>query len=157
MAERHPSANGHQQVRRRYNPRIDYYPSKRALALMEEMRGDHYPLTTNSGVLDAIVEAWAELSGIKYRQISNPMTSGLTPELPDASARANDFGGGGAENRAKQAGGPCGARTRAGHPCRSKPEPGKRRCKWHGGRSTGPQTEAGRARSLANLRQYRRS
>lgn len=40
----------------------------------------------------------------------------------------------------------CGAKTRAGHPCGQKSEAGKRRCKWHGGNSTGPKTEEGKAR-----------
>ena len=40
----------------------------------------------------------------------------------------------------------CGAKTRKGNPCRNKSESGKRRCKFHGGMSTGPKTEEGRAR-----------
>ena len=38
----------------------------------------------------------------------------------------------------------CGAKTRKGQPCRAKPLPGKRRCKFHGGMSTGPKTPEGR-------------
>jgi uncharacterized membrane protein len=38
----------------------------------------------------------------------------------------------------------CGARTRAGCPCRQ-PAMQNGRCRLHGGRSTGPRTEAGRA------------
>ena len=38
----------------------------------------------------------------------------------------------------------CGAKTRAGTPCQCKPEAGMLRCKLHGGKSTGPKTEAGR-------------
>ena len=49
----------------------------------------------------------------------------------------------------------CGAKTRAGTPCRARPLPGKKRCKWHGGCSTGPRTAAGKARAVANLVQYR--
>lgn len=41
---------------------------------------------------------------------------------------------------------PCGATTRKGQPCRMKSEPGRRRCKFHGGCSTGPRTPEGRAR-----------
>lgn len=41
---------------------------------------------------------------------------------------------------------PCGARTRKGTPCRAKSEPGRRRCRFHGGLSTGPKTAVGRAR-----------
>lgn len=37
----------------------------------------------------------------------------------------------------------CGAKTRKGDPCRCLSEPGKRRCKFHGGRSTGPKTPEG--------------
>ena len=40
----------------------------------------------------------------------------------------------------------CGARTRAGDPCRRKPVLGKDRCANHGGMSTGPKTEKGRRR-----------
>lgn len=40
----------------------------------------------------------------------------------------------------------CGAKTRKGRPCRMKSEPGKRRCKFHGGMSTGPKTAEGKAR-----------
>ena len=40
----------------------------------------------------------------------------------------------------------CGANTRKGTPCRNKSEPGKARCKFHGGMSTGPKTPEGRAR-----------
>ena len=40
----------------------------------------------------------------------------------------------------------CGARTRKGHPCKAKALPGKRRCKFHGGMSTGPRTREGRQR-----------
>lgn len=37
----------------------------------------------------------------------------------------------------------CGAKTRKGTPCRNKSEPGKRRCKFHGGLSTGARTPEG--------------
>ena len=51
----------------------------------------------------------------------------------------------------------CGAkRHRDGQPCQAKSEPGKRRCRFHGGRSTGPKTPEGEARALANLRQNQR-
>jgi len=41
----------------------------------------------------------------------------------------------------------CGARCKSdGHPCRNTPEPGRTRCKWHGGMSTGPRTVEGRER-----------
>jgi hypothetical protein len=80
-----------------------------------------------------------------------------TPEFIDSSTRARM----GASNSgslpagANQARVICGAkRRRDGQPCQGLSVPGKRRCKWHGGASTGPRTEEGRARSIANLRQY---
>ena len=92
-----------------------------------------------------------------------------TPEFLTASTRANESGlchakragthannSGGLPTGANQARVICGARRRRdGQPCQGLSVPGKRRCKWHGGASTGPRTDAGRARSMANLRQYR--
>lgn len=40
----------------------------------------------------------------------------------------------------------CGAKTRKHTACRMKSEPGKRRCKFHGGKSTGAKTAEGKAR-----------
>ncbi|MCR9140134.1 MAG: helix-turn-helix domain-containing protein [Alphaproteobacteria bacterium] len=40
----------------------------------------------------------------------------------------------------------CGAKTRKGTPCQAKALPGKKRCKYHGGMSTGPKTADGRER-----------
>ena len=96
-------------------------------------------------------------------------TTPHTPEFSDASTRANDSGlchvkrmGAHANNSASLPAGAklarviCGAkRRRDGQPCQGLSVPGKRRCKWHGGASTGPRTDEGRARSAANLRQYR--
>jgi hypothetical protein len=46
----------------------------------------------------------------------------------------------------------CGARNRQGKPCAVRVEPGKARCRFHGGLSTGPKTAAGRARIAAAQR-----
>ncbi len=46
----------------------------------------------------------------------------------------------------------CDAKTRAGTPCRRSPVRGRRRCRLHGGCSTGPRTEAGRKRISASER-----
>ena len=47
----------------------------------------------------------------------------------------------------------CGAKTRSGEPCSKFPIKGKRRCRLHGGLSSGPKTAEGRARiSAANTR-----
>jgi hypothetical protein len=45
----------------------------------------------------------------------------------------------------------CGARTKANHPCRALKVKGRKRCKWHGGLSTGPRTAEGKARCTRNL------
>lgn len=102
-------------------------------------------------------------------------SSGVISAHTGACGRANESGAGGgvagtesppeslqAQWRAPQLQGisrrrvTCGARrVRDGKPCQAKSEPGKRRCKFHGGRSTGPRTPEGKARALANLRQYR--
>ncbi len=47
---------------------------------------------------------------------------------------------------------PCGARTRSGALCRGLPVAGKRRCRMHGGKSTGPVTPEGRAAIAASNR-----
>lgn len=49
--------------------------------------------------------------------------------------------------------GKCGAKTRRGTPCRARAIRGKRRCKFHGGLSTGPKTLEGRDRIAAAQRQ----
>jgi hypothetical protein len=46
----------------------------------------------------------------------------------------------------------CGARNRRGKPCGVRVEPGRARCRFHGGLSTGPKTAAGRARIAAAQR-----
>jgi hypothetical protein len=43
----------------------------------------------------------------------------------------------------------CGARTRTGQPCKKAAMKGRDRCRNHGGASTGPKTEDGRARIAA--------
>ena len=47
---------------------------------------------------------------------------------------------------------PCrGKRRSDGKPCTALSVPGRRRCKWHGGCSTGPRTDEGKAKVAANL------
>lgn len=43
----------------------------------------------------------------------------------------------------------CKAKTRTGQRCKNRPTPGRMRCRLHGGLSTGPKTEDGRARCKA--------
>lgn len=157
-----------QRQRRARIVRIDYTPSAEALAAIDAKRGRHYPLNTNSGVIDAIVFEWAKLTGIKNQEVEAPMTSAKRPELSyPFRAGAYDFGAdlptwGAAwlaANKAKQSSRRvvCGARRhRDGQPCRARSEPGKRRCRFHGGRSTGSRTDAGKARAHENLKQNQR-
>lgn len=49
----------------------------------------------------------------------------------------------------------CGARTRKGEPCKASAMLKSGRCRNHGGLSTGAKTPEGKAKALANLRQYR--
>ena len=49
----------------------------------------------------------------------------------------------------------CKAVTRRGTRCRCKPVPGSRRCRFHGGLSTGPKTEAGKEQARRNLERGR--
>jgi hypothetical protein len=46
----------------------------------------------------------------------------------------------------------CGAKTRAGHPCRATAMKKTNRCRHHGGLSTGPTSPEGKARATLNLR-----
>lgn len=88
-------------------------------------------------------------------------TSGINSRIADARARAYDSGGVTRRQAANAAQSAslrvvCRARRhRDGQPCRALSEPGKRRCRFHGGRSTGPRTPEGRALALANLKQNR--
>jgi hypothetical protein len=146
--ERHPSANATQRARRATFARVDYRPSPEALDVIRANLGGRYPLCILSGVIDRIVIEWAEETG---RLMNNQRNSNERPELVDANARAR-MTSGAKVRKVREA---CGARARAGTPCRTRPLPGRCRCKWHGGASTGPKTAEGRARALANLRQFR--
>ena len=88
--------------------------------------------------------------------------SGVTAAIPRALTRAYDFGRRAAEiHEASEESVvaqhiTCGARRhRDDQPCQAKSEPGKRRCRFHGGCSTGPKTAAGRKRALRNLKQFK--
>jgi len=141
------------------NPRIDYYPSKDALAIIKAKYGRSAPCNNNSGILDTIVREWAQDRNLIDKNIK-PYGFGNRPELRHPiRARAIDFGT--TALRAESLPNPmrrviCGAKTQTGKPCRGKSMQGRRRCKWHGGCSTGPKTSEGKAKALANLRQYRK-
>ena len=55
--------------------------------------------------------------------------------------------------RARKLGIICGARNRRGLPCECKLLLRGGKCKFHGGASTGPRTEAGKQRALAAMRE----
>lgn len=141
-----------QRERRRLYPRIDYMPSREAAAVFAARKAQESPGSaawTNSAVLDAILLEWAELTGISYGEIEPPMTLAstrpncATPTAPMTLARQMV--------RVR-----CGARRhRDGEPCQAWSEPGRRRCRFHGGRSTGPRTPEGKARVAQNLRRAR--
>lgn len=154
---------------RRACRRIDYHASPEAVRAIEARRARERPgsvRATNRAVLDAIVCEWAALTGL-FPAVVDPMSpSGDAGVIRPFRARAYDFGADPppwaadwiASSRARHAGRRvvCGARRhRDGQPCRALSEPGKRRCRFHGGRSTGPRTGEGKARALANLRQFR--
>ena len=50
----------------------------------------------------------------------------------------------------------CGAKTRSGKPCEKFPLASKRRCRPHGGLSTGPKTVEGRGRIAAAITKHGR-
>jgi hypothetical protein len=153
-----------QRKRRKRMVRVDYMPGLEAVAILQAKRAQLRPgslSATNSAMLDAILTEWAQLTGIKYSELSKSPTSGRRPEFSDLSARVNDSGFRHPPKRQAKATGnmvrvTCGARRRRdGLPCQALSVPGKRRCKWHGGASTGPITDDGQARSIRNLKQFR--
>jgi hypothetical protein len=161
-----------QRKRRAHMIRIDYMPAPEAVAILQARRAQERPgspQATNSAILDAILTDWARLTGLKHSPTDGSQASGPRPEFVDDYARASDF----EFCQTKRAPAharmtpraappkaalrvPCGARRRRdGLPCEALSVHGKRRCKWHGGASTGPRSYEGRARSIANLRQHR--
>ena len=162
LSRNKPYLNRLQRERRARMVRIDYMPSDAAIEAIELRRGDSYPLNTHSGVIDAILIEWYELTGIKYGRLLAPPTSESNRGFVSPQrARANNFGKREKPawliEREKRERVICGARRRRdGKPCQSLSVPGKKRCKWHGGCSTGPKTSEGKRRALVNLKQFRR-
>src|SRR3954463_10080045 len=83
------------------------------------------------------------------------------PKVIRAPARANEFVGFTRKPRhgARPVEPPrvaCGGRRRRdGLPCEAPSVPGKKRCRWHGGYSTGPKTAEGKATVATNLCRWR--
>jgi hypothetical protein len=137
-----------QRTRRKHMRRIDYMPGREALAVFEARQRQERPGSfagTNGAVLDAILLEWAELAGIEYSEIEAPMSLARR-KIPERSMTLVRKA---AQSRARVR---CGAKRHwDGEPCQALSEPGKRRCRFHGGRSTGPRTPEGKAKCAANL------
>ena len=69
-------AAGLQRQRRARIARIDYYPSREALALIESRRTRYCPTNNNSGILNTIIAEWAVLTGLKQTKVERPHNSG---------------------------------------------------------------------------------
>jgi hypothetical protein len=76
-------------------------------------------------------------------------TCGGAGELDQIEPQAQEGDEGAAVRKRRPA---CGAKNRSGSPCRVAPVPGKRRCRFHGGLSTGPKTVEGKLRIAAAQR-----
>lgn len=160
-----------QRERRARLPRIDYYPSPEAMAIIESRRTRHAPTNSNGRILEVILAEWATLTGLKRRPIEPPVIADMRArsspsdegetirncQARDARARAPTRTTPEPLPPKAALRVPCGARRRRdGLPCEALSVPGRQRCKWHGGASTGPKTHEGLMRSLSNLQQYRK-
>ena len=96
---------------------------------------------------DSLLADLSDLSGLGFDLEALNMEAGLFLRS-HKNARARDMGYEGA-TKSKQV---CGAKTRTGKPCQAPGNGRGGRCKLHGGKSTGPKTQEGKARSLAALR-----
>lgn len=103
----------------------------------------------------------AEIQAMRLRRRPCPATAHLHPDFRmvcdectgDVCARMREKGlaedGSPLRTRDRPC---CGAKTRAGETCQKKVIPGMTKCRYHGGLSTGPKTEAGKARISAAQR-----
>ena len=173
-----------QRQRRAHLGRIDYMPSAVAAMAIGARGAQEFPgsaSATYSAVINSILEEWAARNGFRVpnsnagassRSVSPPEfrpssrarvgayeSEDGSPEFPERSARARMTSVLSSTKKsppARFARVVCGARRhRDGGSCCALSEPGKRRCRFHGGRSTGPRSAAGKTAALANLRQYR--
>ena len=175
MPDRKEQTRKAQRAWRALRSRIDFYADAVTLEVVKLRREPYGSLSTNSGVLNSIVLEWARLKGLALATaaISRPSAracpgasesgghSGVsTPLRP----RAGDFEPAVRTGSVESNGGPaarrvaCGAiRRRDGKPCEALSVPGKRRCKWHGGCSTGPTSPEGKAKAARNLPRVQRA
>lgn len=156
--------NSAQRKRRGSRPRIDYYPSPEAMAIIESRRTRYAPTNSNGRILEVILAEWAALTGLKRTPIESPLLADTRArssssdedetvrncQAKRAPAHARMTPGRAPPKAALRV--PCGARRRRdGLPCEALSVPGKRRCRWHGGLSTGPKTIEGKKKSFSNL------
>ncbi|WP_374502335.1 HGGxSTG domain-containing protein [Pseudoxanthomonas sp.] len=128
---RHHHANAAQRAYRSRRVRIDYAPGEAAAAVLDALRAESGHLT-NRAVLDAIVTGWAAVYRPEF--LDMPMRARMTLAGPDSKPSSLESV-------------VCGAkRHRDGQPCEALSVPGKRRCRFHGGASTGPERPKGRRR-----------
>lgn len=157
-----------QRQRRQGIKRVDYQPSEQVLALITvELRP--YVGGDLSSVIDRLILKAAGVAPELMHTSRKRARANELGEMTDSAGIwrpvhtcANDFGMSPpwksdylarckARDAAKRV--VCGGRRRRdGQPCEALSLPGKRRCKWHGGCSTGPRTVEGKARVTANLR-----
>ncbi len=104
---------------------------KSILAVLESLRRNRAGLTRARG--HGVLEG--QRTALKVRQPANALPSNRSGASTAPSLRVV-----------------CRATTRKGAPCKLKSVPGRRRCKYHGGKSTGPKTKEGRARIAAAQR-----
>jgi hypothetical protein len=103
-------------------------------------------LARRSGLHFCTIRYWEKASapvhGLTFRRITDAFAAAGYAWPVDIDALSERKQGQGAR---------CGARTRQGTPCNLYRMQGKRRCRLHGGLSTGPKTEAGRERAMRAL------
>jgi len=102
-------------------------------ALRKEFR-DHHQRCDAIRKANKAIEDFAHQTTLQTGRIVRPRLMAL-PRLPQHLATLQ-----------------CGAKTRAGTPCKMISIYENARCQMHGGLSTGPKTEEGRAKALANLK-----
>lgn len=103
----------------------------------EHMMMARNPQIANDDFDDSHMRArgWGDIESTMYDQIESCIDAILAAR-EEAAARREALHA--ARRRVL-----CRAKTRKGAPCRLKSEPGKRRCKFHGGKSTGARTPEG--------------
>lgn len=113
-----------------YLPGID--PQGYAVQRMARVLGWDLPDSRHDTRADEVIPEWAAEADAKAEAECFAMWEAAHAKAAKRRARAL------AKRRVL-----CGARIRKGTPCRNRSEPGKQRCKFHGGKSTGARTPEG--------------